>query len=192
MNKEYINKINFLIEDEYEAIDGYNEVIDFFEASAEHQKSLIIDQLEHIKKEEEEHIRELEELKKMLEDTSYTPKLDILEEARKPSYSYRYEGPIYRFDKAVVQTWEGATQAVSEKQALNNLRYQAGKALGLDVGSHRIKIELDPDCLFKVEDDDYFDIDDFEIPEDKYCDKCGTHLSDGGYCPKCDDGEEDY
>ena len=80
MNKEYIDKINFLIEDEHEAIDGYNKVIDFFETSAESQKSLIIEQLEHIKEEEEEHIRELEELKKMLADKSYTPKLDTLEE----------------------------------------------------------------------------------------------------------------
>ena len=82
MNKEYINKINFLIEDEHEAIDGYNKVIDFFETSAESQKNLIIEQLEHIKEEEEEHIRELEELKKMLVDKSYTPKLDILTESK--------------------------------------------------------------------------------------------------------------
>lgn len=80
MIKEYVDKINFLIEDEYEAIDGYNKVIDFFEASAASQSDLIIKQLEHIKAEEEEHIRELTELKKMLEDESYTPKLDTLEE----------------------------------------------------------------------------------------------------------------
>lgn len=80
MNREYISKIDFLIEDEYEAIEGYNKVIDFFDASAVGQSGLIIKQLEHIKAEEEEHVRELTELKKMLEDDSYVPKLDILEE----------------------------------------------------------------------------------------------------------------
>ena len=80
MNKEYLNKLNFLIEDENEAIDGYVNAIELFTSMEEDKKKIIIKQLEHIKEEEEEHIRELEELKKVLEDASYTPKLDTLEE----------------------------------------------------------------------------------------------------------------
>lgn len=67
MNKEFINKINFLINDEYEAIDGYDESIKLFESfENEEIKNTIIKQLEHIREEEEEHIKELTELKKML------------------------------------------------------------------------------------------------------------------------------
>lgn len=79
---KYVDKINFLIEDEYEAIDGYNEVMKFFEDFEEESKDTIIKQLEHIKEEEEEHIRELNEVKKLLEDSSYTPDLDTLEDTK--------------------------------------------------------------------------------------------------------------
>lgn len=193
MNKEFVNKINFLIDDEYEAIDGYDEVIEFFNNSKEPNKNTIIKQLKHIRDEEEEHIKELNELKKVLLKPSYKPDLDTLKENKvkesKKVETYMYKGPIDQFGETVVWDWEGTTKAVSEKQALNNLRFQAGAYLGLDVGSHRIKIELDPDCLIKTsEEEEYFD----EFDERNVCDKCGTSLTDGGYCPKCDDGEEDY
>ena len=192
MNKEYLNKLDFLIEDENEAIDGYVNAIELFTSMEEDKKKIIIKQLEHIKEEEEEHIRELEELKKVLEDASYTPDLDTLTEDTKPTKTYRYEGPIMRFGRIVSWGWEDTTQAVSEAQALNHLRFKAGKYLGLDVGSHNVKVELDPECLEVVDNDDYFD-DYVDLHSDhELCDKCGTPLNDGGTCPVCDDGEEDY
>ena len=194
MSREFVDKINFLINDEYEAIDGYDEVIEFFNNSKELNKDIIIKQLKHIREEEEEHIKELNELKKVLLKPSYKPDLDTLKESKvqepKKLSTYRYEGPIKQFGKIVAWGWEGTTKAVSEKQALNNLRFQAGDYLGLDVGSHRVKIELDPDCLITTNDEQEGYFDDFQIR--RVCDKCGTSLTDGGYCPKCDDGEEDY
>ena len=191
MVKEYLDKLNFLIEDENEAIDGYVKAIELFTSMEEDKKEIIIKQLEHIKEEEEEHIRELEELKKVLEDASYTPDLDTLTEASKPMKLYRYEGPIMRFGRVVVRDWDDNTQAVSSQKALNNLRFKAGKYLGLDVASHKVRIELDSECLEEVEEDDYFDDINY-LEETPTCDKCGTRLADGGHCPICDDGEEDY
>lgn len=194
MNKEFVNKINFLIDDEYEAIDGYDEVIEFFNNSKEPNKDIIIKQLKHIREEEEEHIKELNELKKVLLNPSYKPDLDTLKESKvkepKKVETYMYKGPIKQFGKIVVWDWEGTTKAVSPAQALNQLRFQAGAYLGLDVGSHRIKIELDPDNLIKTSDEEEGYFDDSQAGE--VCDKCGKPLTDGGYCPVCDDGEEDY
>ena len=194
MNKEFVNKINFLIDDEYEAIDGYDEVIEFFSNSEEPNKNIIIKQLKHIREEEEEHIKELNELKKVLLKPSYEPDLDTLKEdiVKEPKKveTYMYKGPIDQFGKTVVWDWEGTTKAVSPAKELNNLRFQACAYLGLDVGSHRVKIELDPDCLIKTNDEEEGYFDDSQIT--RVCDKCGTPLTDGGYCPKCDDGEEDY
>lgn len=192
MVQEYLDKLNFLIEDENEAIDGYVKAIELFTSMEEDKKDILIKQLEHIKEEEEEHIRELEELKKVLEDASYTPDLDTLTEASKPMKLYRYEGPIMRFGKTIVWEWDDNTQASSPAKALNNLRFKAGKYLGLDVDSHNVRIELDPDCLEEIDDDnDYLD-DLIDSKEKSTCDKCGTKLTDGGCCPICDDGEEDY
>lgn len=66
---ECIKKLDFLIKDEHEAIDGYNESIKFFTECKEvsdEKKDSIVKQLEHIKSEEEEHIKELEELKQLI------------------------------------------------------------------------------------------------------------------------------
>ena len=97
-----------------------------------------------------------------------------------------------RFGKTIVWEWDDNTQASSPAKALNNLRFKAGKYLGLDVGSHNVRIELDPDCLEEIDDDNDY-LDDLIDSEEKHiCDKCGTRLTDGDYCPVCDDGEEDY
>lgn len=42
---------------------------------------------------------------------------------------YEYEGPIMVFDTCVASNWRGATYAVSEAKARNNLTYQAKKLL---------------------------------------------------------------
>lgn len=42
---------------------------------------------------------------------------------------YLYDGPIMVFDTCVASSWKAATTAVSEKQARNNLTYQAKRYL---------------------------------------------------------------
>ena len=177
--------IDFLIKDEEEAIEGYQKALT--KTTCEYE----IEVLNHIIDEEREHI---EELKGILSGKSiYIVEGNKKEKTKKdkPIDTYMYKGPIYRFNKIVSYEWEGTTKAVSEKQALNNLRYQAGAYLGLDVGSHKIKIDLDPDFLTKIEnEEDYFE-DILENDDVKFCDECGNRLTDGGSCPVCDHGEED-
>ena len=45
---------------------------------------------------------------------------------------YYYSGPVYYFEKCVIEKWIGKTEAVSEKQAKNNLAYKVKKELGLN------------------------------------------------------------
>lgn len=104
----------------------------------------------------------------------------------KQKQTYNYDGPISRFGKLFASNWKGQTQAVSEKQALNNLTYKAKIENNL-IGT--AKLELDPKCLSC---DDIPPVYPETYHEINYCDKCGTRLNDGGTCPICDDGEEDY
>ena len=59
MENKQLEHIEFLINDEYEAIDGYDKSIEFFTNIDIQGKDLIIKQLNHIKDEEKEHIKEL-------------------------------------------------------------------------------------------------------------------------------------
>lgn len=45
---------------------------------------------------------------------------------------YRYEGPVWRFDRIIEKTWVAVTYANSKKKALSNLayRYKRNKGLG--------------------------------------------------------------
>ena len=68
---------------------------------------------------------------------------------KKPNTTYHYTGPIKRFGKTVVANWSDETQAVSEAQALNNLKYKAKKYLKLTSDA---KVELNPSNLIHLED----------------------------------------
>ena len=169
-------EIDALIKDEEEAIDNYENALTETDDIEE------INLIKHIIEEEKEHILELQGLNQSKN----------LNEGKNPKATYMYEGPIWYQGKIVSYHWEDQTQAVSEKQAINNLRYKAGKHIGFDVGTHQVKVEIEPKSVIKVENDDdcLDDILNFESP--KRCDKCNTLLNDGGTCPVCDDGEEDY
>lgn len=39
-------------------------------------------------------------------------------------HKYVYEGPVFEFDRMLVDRWRGETTAPSEKKALSNLTYQ--------------------------------------------------------------------
>ena len=58
--KSFDEVIDLLIADEEEAIEGYNEAIEKLKELDEKEKEKLIDMLSHIKDDEEEHIRELE------------------------------------------------------------------------------------------------------------------------------------
>ena len=58
--KSFDEVIDLLIDDEEEAIDGYNEAIEKLKELDEKEKEKLMDMLYHIKDDEEEHIRELE------------------------------------------------------------------------------------------------------------------------------------
>ena len=47
---------------------------------------------------------------------------------------YRYDGPVYIFDKYVGE-WKGQTMAVSEAKAKSNLEYQCKTQMGYGPGA---------------------------------------------------------
>ena len=60
---------------------------------------------------------------------------------------YIYKGPILKFGVCIDAKWEAATMAVSPKQALNNLKFQAKQMLKL---TNNARIELDMKYLKEV------------------------------------------
>lgn len=61
--------------------------------------------------------------------------------------TYKYKGPVYRFEYIVISKWEAVTMAVSPEQALNNLAFRAKAALKCSKDS---KLTLDKKCLKEV------------------------------------------
>lgn len=99
---------------------------------------------------------------------------------------YHYNGPLYRFERTFRAEWEGYTEAVSKKQAINNLNKKAKDAFGFLPSA---KLTIDPKYLevIPVEDEDetFRDVE----PIKTTCDKCGATLTDAGECPSCDLGD---
>lgn len=60
---------------------------------------------------------------------------------------YHYIGPIKRFGKVVAKEWEGETTAPSLSKAVNNLKFQAKKYLGLTKDA---KVELNKDGIIEM------------------------------------------
>ena len=100
---------------------------------------------------------------------------------------FYYSGPVYNFEHVLRNPWSGYTEAVSKKQALNNLKAKFKTEFygRPDVWK---KIDLDPKCLEvspKLPEDDI----DWENVKSKYCPECGAALNDAGECPNCDLGD---
>lgn len=103
-------------------------------------------------------------------------------------YKYFYSGPLYRFERIYVAKWEAHTEAVSDKQAINNFNSKAKKEYGFEQWA---KLNIDPRYLtLSDEYEDEPDIDDPNFKPAPKCDKCGKELNDAGQCPVCDLGDE--
>lgn len=59
---------------------------------------------------------------------------------------YRYEGPVWMFDKIVDRTWVAVTYANSKKKALSNLVYRYKKNRGLAPSAY---IKLSEERIFE-------------------------------------------
>lgn len=124
------------------------------------------------------YLDDLKELKIQL--TSQELSLESLDEAYRMRYHYR--GPVYHFNFCIAEDWEDYTEAVSDKQALNNLTVKAKQHFGYIL---QTRITLDPNYLECVEPDEDTNLG----KEIKHCEKCGATLTDAGECPSCDLGD---
>ena len=108
--------------------------------------------------------------------------LEILEKIIERTH-YAYIGPIYRFGRKMVDRVELHTFASSERQAYNNLLYQAADEIGYD-RRKGVQLSIDRDLIFEYEPEEG------EVPDIARCERCGRRLNDNGECPLCDLGDE--
>lgn len=71
-----------------------------------------------------------------------------LDEEPKQKKEYHYSGPVYHFEKKIMDNWEATTMARSRAEALNNITFRAKKALGF---SRYTQLRLNKDLLQAVE-----------------------------------------
>ena len=144
------------------------------------------------------------ETTKVVVEVFYLSQLDKIERAlkergliteaksSKPLKLYKYNGRAFNFDHELPIQSEYYVHAVSEKQALNNLRARIAKEMGRDI--KRFLVTLEDDKLKEVKPEEQ--VKDGEHFEKKFCDKHRkpVPLTDSGYCPICDDGidESEY
>ena len=138
------------------------------------------------------------ETTKVVVEVFYLSQLDKIERAlkergliteaksSKPLKLYKYTGRAFNFDHELPIQSEYYVHAVSEKQALNNLRARIAKELDRDI--KRFLVTLEDDKLKEVKPEEQSK--DKEHFEKKFCDKHSkpVPLTDSGYCPICDDG----
>lgn len=128
------------------------------------------------------YLDDLKELK--IDLTSQELSLEALEESQ-TKLRYHYRGPVYHFNFCISEDWEAYTEAVSDKQALNNLTVKAKKDFDFVLQS---RVTLNPDYLELVTGEE--DIPDENFKATPKCEKCGHELTDAGECPICDLGDE--
>lgn len=141
------------------------------------------------------------EATKVVVEVFYLSQLDKIERAlkergliseaksSKPLKLYKYNGRAFNFEHELPIQDEYYVYAVSEKQALNNLRARIAKELDRDI--KRFLVTLEDDKLKEVKPEEQ--VEDEEHFEKKFCDKHRkpVPLTDGGYCPICDDGVDE-
>ena len=141
------------------------------------------------------------EATKVVVEVFYLSQLDKIERAlkergliseaksSKPLKLYKYTGRAFNFEHELPIQSEYYVYAVSEKQALNNLRARIAKELDRDI--KRFLVTLEDDKLKEVKPEEQ--VEDEEHFEKKFCDKHRkpVPLTDGGYCPICDDGVDE-
>lgn len=141
------------------------------------------------------------ETTKVVVEVFYLSQLDKIERAlkergliteaksSKPLKLYKYTGRAFNFEHELPIQAEYYVHAVSEKQALNNLRARIAKELDRDI--KRFLVTLEDDKLKEVKPEEQ--VEDEEHFEKKFCDKHRkpVPLTDGGYCPICDDGVDE-
>ena len=141
------------------------------------------------------------ETAKVVVEVFYLSQLDKIERAlkergliteaksSKPLKLYKYTGRAFNFEHELPIQSEYYVHAVSEKQALNNLRARIAKEMDRDI--KRFLVTLEDDKLKEVKPEEQSK--DEEHFEKKFCDKHRkpVPLTDNGYCPICDDGVDE-
>lgn len=104
---------------------------------------------------------------------------------------YSYYGPVFRFDRYygdINKSETLYTEAVSRKQAINNLTCKAKDFFDLP---RNWNLTIDEDRVQQITNREERKIDkEIEANKRAYCDVCGTQLTDAGDCPVCDFGED--
>ncbi len=98
----------------------------------------------------------------------------------KDTCRYAYDGPVFQFGKHIA-TVHLETSAVSLKQAINNLKYQACNVIGCD-RRRGDAVDIDEDIIEEISCG--------KEMSHPICPKCGlVNLNDAGECPLCDLGD---
>lgn len=98
----------------------------------------------------------------------------------KDTCRYAYDGPVFQFGKHIA-TVHLETSAVSLKQAINNLKYQACDVIGCD-RRRGDAVDIDEDIIEEISCG--------KEMSHPICPKCGlVNLNDAGECPLCDLGD---
>lgn len=114
----------------------------------------------------------------------------VMFEAVSHKSTFVYRGPIFRFNRLVKEQTYIETQAVSLKQAINNIKYRCAAEIGYNRAAGA-NIGIDTRLVTKLDREE--DEDDIETPNIYHkgtCEKCGRWLNDSGQCPLCDLGDE--
>lgn len=131
------------------------------------------------------YLSQLDKIERALKERG----LIVEDKSSKPLKLYKYTGRAFNFEHELPIQAEYYVYAVSEKQALNNLRARIAKELDRDI--KRFLVTLEDDKLKEVKPEEQ--VEDEEHFEKKFCDKHRkpVPLTDGGYCPICDDGVDE-
>lgn len=61
---------------------------------------------------------------------------------------YRYEGPVWKYDRLVADIWKAETTAPTKRKAISNFKYRFKKEEGY---SREVPVVLDETCINRVD-----------------------------------------